>query len=261
MASWEARTNHFIYIGASDFEYAGINPRGFDIANHFLEWTTDYHHPFLSHSVTKHSSFPSLIERQRFYRAYIPCDGGFDAPSSINDSEPAIPPLSSDDSRVQRLEEEVKVWTAASHAMYTVWSIVQATDDIVSKIDEWIKNPEKAREAEKQARIYGERKAIADAKRGHNAARPRLERGKSGEEIAVTPPAISGDGKEQQNGAERHDDNEAEDASKQASSAGEGDEGDEGYAPLLGDFDYCSYAIERVVCFREEMEKLGCGKH
>ncbi|KAK0540475.1 hypothetical protein OC835_000642 [Tilletia horrida] len=54
-----------------DFEYAAPNPRGFDIANHFQEWRTDYHHPTLSWSLTHHGPYPNESERRRWLRAYV----------------------------------------------------------------------------------------------------------------------------------------------------------------------------------------------
>ncbi|KAL9935478.1 hypothetical protein V8E36_005826 [Tilletia maclaganii] len=54
-----------------DFEYAAPNPRGFDIANHFQEWRTDYHHPTLSWSLTHHLPYPNESERRRWLRAYV----------------------------------------------------------------------------------------------------------------------------------------------------------------------------------------------
>ena len=40
-----------------DFEYCAYNYRGFDLANHFIEWTIDYTHtsfPFYSHNKNKY---------------------------------------------------------------------------------------------------------------------------------------------------------------------------------------------------------------
>ncbi|KAE8259894.1 hypothetical protein A4X13_0g705 [Tilletia indica] len=54
-----------------DFEYAAPNPRGFDIANHFQEWSADYHHPTLAWSLTHHAPYPNESERRRWLRAYV----------------------------------------------------------------------------------------------------------------------------------------------------------------------------------------------
>lgn len=42
-----------------------------------------------------------------------------------------------EDVRVLRLEDEVRVWTAASHAMWAVWAIVQSRDDVEARIKRW----------------------------------------------------------------------------------------------------------------------------
>ncbi|KDN43410.1 kinase-like protein [Tilletiaria anomala UBC 951] len=54
-----------------DFEYASPNPRAYDIANHFHEWRTDYHHPSLSWSLTHHGAYPDKQQRQKWLRAYV----------------------------------------------------------------------------------------------------------------------------------------------------------------------------------------------
>ncbi|KAG0318347.1 hypothetical protein BGZ99_005726 [Dissophora globulifera] len=52
-----------------DFEYAGYNTRGFDIANHFCEWTADYHsdRPSLMHP----DQYPTKQEQLNFLEAYM----------------------------------------------------------------------------------------------------------------------------------------------------------------------------------------------
>ncbi|KAG0236045.1 hypothetical protein BGW42_004153 [Actinomortierella wolfii] len=52
-----------------DFEYAGYNTRGFDIGNHFCEWTADYHsdRPSLMHP----DRYPTKEEQLNFLEAYM----------------------------------------------------------------------------------------------------------------------------------------------------------------------------------------------
>ncbi|KAI8354468.1 kinase-like domain-containing protein [Mortierella sp. GBAus27b] len=52
-----------------DFEYAGYNTRGFDIGNHFCEWTADYHsdRPSVLHPVR----YPTKEEQMNFLEAYM----------------------------------------------------------------------------------------------------------------------------------------------------------------------------------------------
>ncbi|KAK3825001.1 MAG: kinase-like domain-containing protein [Benniella sp.] len=52
-----------------DFEYAGYNTRGFDIGNHFCEWTADYHseRPSILHP----GRYPTREEQLNFLEAYV----------------------------------------------------------------------------------------------------------------------------------------------------------------------------------------------
>ncbi|KAF8924880.1 kinase-like domain-containing protein [Dissophora ornata] len=52
-----------------DFEYAGYNTRGFDISNHFCEWTADYHSD--RPSVLHPNQYPTKAEQLNFLEAYM----------------------------------------------------------------------------------------------------------------------------------------------------------------------------------------------
>ncbi|KAG0271318.1 hypothetical protein BGZ95_000880 [Linnemannia exigua] len=52
-----------------DFEYAGYNSRGFDIGNHFCEWTADYHSDIPS--VLHPDRYPTKEEQLNFLEAYM----------------------------------------------------------------------------------------------------------------------------------------------------------------------------------------------
>lgn len=52
-----------------DFEYAGYNTRAFDIANHFCEWTADYHSE--RPSIMHHDRYPTKAEQLNFLEAYM----------------------------------------------------------------------------------------------------------------------------------------------------------------------------------------------
>ncbi|KAF9929683.1 hypothetical protein FBU30_001313 [Linnemannia zychae] len=52
-----------------DFEYAGYNTRGFDIGNHFCEWTADYHSD--TPSILHPNRYPSKEEQLNFLEAYM----------------------------------------------------------------------------------------------------------------------------------------------------------------------------------------------
>lgn len=103
-------------------------------ANHFCEWQADYHHPSLSHSLSSHQPYPSPSEKARFLRAYIGCDQGYDGPAPV---DPARQTSANEDIRVQRLLDEIRIWEPSSHAMWAVWGIVQAKDDLLARIRTW----------------------------------------------------------------------------------------------------------------------------
>lgn len=48
-----------------DFEYCSYNYRGFDLANHFLEWTYDYNRPDYPHYTFNKANYPSHTQMVR----------------------------------------------------------------------------------------------------------------------------------------------------------------------------------------------------
>lgn len=107
-----------------DFEYASSNPAAFDIANHFHEWTANYH------SSTPHlldfTRYPSFQERRNFYIAYV-------QHTTVLGEDPVMeaPDL---ERLVLDLDQQVRNWSPASHAMWAIWGIVQAREDIEGNI-------------------------------------------------------------------------------------------------------------------------------
>ncbi|KAA1468532.1 kinase-like protein [Dentipellis sp. KUC8613] len=108
-----------------DFEYASPNPAAFDIANHFHEWTANYHGP--TPHILDPTRYPTPEERRNFYRAYLThCQ------PPLPSTSPARFAALGDDARereLQLLEQHVRAWSPASHAMWAVWGIVQARED------------------------------------------------------------------------------------------------------------------------------------
>jgi len=150
-----------------DFEYASPNPRAYDIANYFREWTTNYIHPTHSWSMRVHGPYPTKEERFQWLRAYVEHGrwltrrgGGsskLSTPESLSAmSDMSLPPsITSGDAspcasprpnaqspsfdatqaEVERLEEEVYVWSPAINAMWGLWGIVMAHDDVVTLLE------------------------------------------------------------------------------------------------------------------------------
>lgn len=96
-------TNELVVI---DFEYAGYNPRGFDLVNHFCEWMYDYHSS--TNPATMHQeAYPTQRQQISFLTCY-----------SMDD--------------VDTLLQEVDDWKMACHLFWALWGLVQASQ---SQID------------------------------------------------------------------------------------------------------------------------------
>ncbi|CAN0580153.1 unnamed protein product, partial [Ectocarpus sp. 12 AP-2014] len=61
-------------VSLIDYEYAGYNPRGFDVGNHFCEWMADY--STAEPHVLDLERYPSRQERRTFSRAYLAAMNG-----------------------------------------------------------------------------------------------------------------------------------------------------------------------------------------
>jgi choline kinase len=159
--------NHHSII-VVDFEYAAPNPAAFDIANHFHEWTANYHSD--TPHILNSEQYPSLLERQNFYAAYLSpaiascldgrsiaseLDGvGIPTPTPNSNSNSSssfyLHPTSSTstssississttflhpgiDTEMELLEKQVQAWSPTSNALWSVWGIVQAKDDVLA---------------------------------------------------------------------------------------------------------------------------------
>lgn len=155
-----------------DFEYAGANVPGLDIANQFTEWTYDYHNEKAPWACTS-QRFPTVEEQHRFLKAYVDHRPRFPHASSTpqmtpQDSSGASTPASllptassssivdfmldsrapqggwsaaekdreeQTDKRVRELHEEAKLWRPANSALWVAWGIVQAKVPGLNSVD------------------------------------------------------------------------------------------------------------------------------
>ncbi|KAI8089878.1 kinase-like domain-containing protein [Halteromyces radiatus] len=98
-----------------DFEYAGYNTRGFDLANHFVEWRYDYHG---ERPAAMTEPFPTKEEQVRFIQAYM----------DTNKTELGM----DDDTSVEEIQKEMEAWLMGTHLGWGLWGLVQASQ---SEID------------------------------------------------------------------------------------------------------------------------------
>ncbi|KAK1833170.1 choline kinase [Podospora conica] len=144
-----------------DFEYAAANTPGLEFANHFSEWTYNYHDPTVPYACDT-TRYPTPEQQHRFIKAYVdhrpPTHSAADTPTAEDGpSGPGTPALRSTTSttsiadfmldarappggwkeeelkreaeteqRVNELVEETRLWRIANSAQWVAWGIVQA---------------------------------------------------------------------------------------------------------------------------------------
>ena len=146
-----------------DFEYAAANLPGLEFANHFTEWTYNYHDPVTSYACN-HERYPTVEQQARFIKAYIDHRPQFPAASGTPRMKPqdggssggtpslqATPSSSSivdfmldarvptadwtaaerareeeSDRQVRELLDETRLWRVGNSAQWVAWGIVQA---------------------------------------------------------------------------------------------------------------------------------------
>ncbi|XP_020279109.1 choline/ethanolamine kinase isoform X2 [Pseudomyrmex gracilis] len=91
-----------------DFEYCSYNYRGFDIANHFMEWQYDYTTPEYPFFHEHPASGPTKEQKLDFIRTYLKTVG------------------KEGSAEEERVMMEVRVFSLASHLFWGLWSIVNA---------------------------------------------------------------------------------------------------------------------------------------
>ncbi|XP_061324527.1 choline/ethanolamine kinase [Pezoporus flaviventris] len=99
-----------------DFEYSSYNYRGFDIGNHFCEWTYDYTHHSWPFFKAIPENYPSREQQLHFIRHYLS-----EAPGHHWDAAPE------EQVRIeQEMLTEIHRFVLASHFFWGLWSILQA---------------------------------------------------------------------------------------------------------------------------------------
>ncbi|XP_077296720.1 choline/ethanolamine kinase isoform X2 [Arctopsyche grandis] len=96
-----------------DYEYCSYNHRGFDLANHFIEWAYEYTNPDYPYYYEKFDQYPSLEQKEIFMKQYL-----------LKVNRDQVPSLE----ELNHLNLEVESFTLASHMFWSLWGIVNAPD-------------------------------------------------------------------------------------------------------------------------------------
>ncbi|XP_050436021.1 choline/ethanolamine kinase isoform X2 [Adelges cooleyi] len=89
-----------------DYEYCAYNYRGFDIANHFIEWIYDYTNTKYPHYSVNRELYPTKDQQVEFLKRYLQCMGS--------------------DEPLELILNEVRHFALASHLFWGIWSVVNS---------------------------------------------------------------------------------------------------------------------------------------
>jgi len=107
--------NNKLYI--IDYEYANYNYRGYDISNHFDEWTTDYTRSDYPHYHLFTDKYPTEAQREVFLRSYIHRTGQLKketySPEQVT-------------TQLQQLQKEIDYFLLLPHFGWSLWAVTQA---------------------------------------------------------------------------------------------------------------------------------------
>ncbi|XP_062132445.1 choline/ethanolamine kinase isoform X3 [Drosophila sulfurigaster albostrigata] len=100
-----------------DFEYCAYNYRGFDLANHFIEWTFDYTNPQFPYFYHIQQQYSTAAQRRDFIVTYL---------RKFHEDELYEPTTS----ELNMIETEIQLFTMLSHLFWSLWSVVNVTSAI-----------------------------------------------------------------------------------------------------------------------------------
>lgn len=110
-----------------DYEFAAYNHRGFDIANHFVEWSYDYATKDFPYFQKDGSKYPSRDQMARWVRKYLETYMEQQALQQENNLCPRMRqsaqlPITE---QIEEVLREVKAYSLASHLLWACWAIKQ----------------------------------------------------------------------------------------------------------------------------------------
>ncbi|KAJ3088814.1 hypothetical protein HK102_007860 [Quaeritorhiza haematococci] len=108
-----------------DYEYAGVNPRGYDIGNHFCEWAADYHssEPHRMHF----NLYPSREEQLNFLEAYVDAEiAQLESSDLPHERAKALHMRENREEVLEHLLKESNKYALCSHLLWGLWGVMQA---------------------------------------------------------------------------------------------------------------------------------------
>ncbi|XP_016964179.1 choline kinase alpha isoform X2 [Drosophila biarmipes] len=100
-----------------DFEYCAYNYRGYDLANHFIEWTFDYTNPQFPYFYHNTSNCATVQQRRDFIVNYL---------KKFHDDENYNPT----GQELDKVDAEIQFFTMLSHLFWSLWSVINVTSSI-----------------------------------------------------------------------------------------------------------------------------------
>lgn len=94
-----------------DFEYCSYNYRGFELANHFVEWVYDYTYDRHPNFIANKEKQPTREQMLAFIQHYLKCLPTYNPTAEVN---------------YEAILSEIKHFMLASHLFWGLWSMVNA---------------------------------------------------------------------------------------------------------------------------------------
>lgn len=105
-----------------DFEYCGYNYRGYDIANHFNEWSYDYSNPEHPQYFVDAGRYPTESQQRFFIAEYL---------KHLKKQQSAAD-LRVTNQEVEHVMYEAEHFLLASHLHWTLWGISNALHSTIA---------------------------------------------------------------------------------------------------------------------------------
>ncbi|SPP86252.1 choline/ethanolamine kinase isoform X1 [Drosophila guanche] len=100
-----------------DFEYCAYNYRGYDLANHFIEWTFDYTNPQFPYFHHNNKNYATVQQKRDFIVNYM---------KKYHDDENYNPTVQ----ELENVDAEIQFFTMMSHLFWSLWSVINVTSAI-----------------------------------------------------------------------------------------------------------------------------------